>query len=176
MKERDWKTIFDQEIEETDRTDRGHGAVRFSTPQQLNMGTLMKSLIGWFRRFYALCLDQFCSLIGFHELLPELLFMAESGGRFLVTCETCPATCANNALWHQKGTRLHFFVVSTAAEEYQWWVINDSNKYVHCHSTPKPVLSGLLEMNLITITAHYIFVGRGYLQHEGGAWSGTPSL
>lgn len=61
-KERDWNTIFNNEIEEMDNADRERGAFRYSTTQRCTMVTLFTSCMGRFPCFYDLYLGQLCPL------------------------------------------------------------------------------------------------------------------
>lgn len=95
------------------------------------------------------------------------------GGCFLFTGKNCPSQCVHNDFSHEKGTGLCFFVIATGADEAGFWLADGSGKYVHYDTTSKRVLADLLEMSLIYIPVHSVFVGNGYLQHAGAVWSGT---
>lgn len=172
----DWKTILNYAVVEQDEADRAKGIAGFSTTYKFNVTTLMKTLMGRYMYFYDIYLGQLCSLVGLHSLLQQRLFISKSGGRFLVTGENCLAQCGHNDFDHRQPTGPGFFTIATGSGPCTLWVAGGSHLYVDYDDEAKRIMADVLEMGLIKIPAHSVFIGHGYLQHAGTAWSGSPCI
>lgn len=151
------------------------GILRKSNINQLTMETFMNSCLCRFKFFFYLYIEQLCSVIG-QQITTELLDFPISGGRFLVTGQDCSAQCGHNNFDHNKGTGPGFFIIATGSEASHLAVGGRSHKNVHLAADSKGMMARFIEMQLITIYVHSVFICHCHLQHASAAWPGTESI
>lgn len=108
--------------------------------------------------------------------MPYLLSFPKSGGLFLITGWEFPAQCGQNDFDHDEGKKPEVFIIGTGASSSQLWLADRFHKNFYMPLEVKRVIDHIIEMKLITILAHYIFVGDGYLQHGAASCPGAAFI
>lgn len=123
--------------------------------------------------FLDLYMGQLCSLICFNQLTKDRLIFSKSSGCSLFTWWGCSEQCGHNHFDHNDRAGPKLIMIDIGAESSQLWVANGSHKNVHMPVHTKQLMTHFMEMQIIIIPAHSIFVGNSYLQHSDASWCGT---
>ena len=172
--------IFNYADDTLDDADRERGVARFSSTWYYTMEYMFNDKNNpWMARFRAFLdtyLGQLCCLVKLQDLNDVQLKFPNSGGRFLLTGEGCPAQVGHNDFDHRLGKGAGFFVMVTGAHPTGLWVCDGSHKNVNQSTRRKLQLADVMRMSLIQIPPNSVFIGHGFLQHAGAAWAGNHCL
>lgn len=117
---------------------------------------------------------QFCSLIGFHQPTTERLNFLIYGRRLSVKRQDLPRKFGHNGFNHNKGTVLGFFLIRTGARTPCF--DNGSHRHVRLAADQKAMMVRAMEMQLIIIFLHSVFILNVYKHRVGRAWSIPNSI
>lgn len=90
--------------------------------------------------------------------------MRKSGARFLLTGDGFPPKCGHNDFDNNQGTCLGFFINAKGPEASHLWVADGSYKYIHYDGETKRLLYDIIQIAVINIPTHSVFIEHGYLQ------------
>ena len=172
--------IFNYADDNLDDADRERGVARFSSTWYYTMEYMVNDKnnpwMARFRSFLDTYLGQLCCLVKLQDLNDVPLKFPNSGRRFLLTGEGCPAQVGHNDFDHRLGKGAGFFVMVTGAHPTGLWVCDGSHKNVNQSTRRKLQLADVMRMSLIQIPPNSVFIGHGFLQHAGAAWAGNHCL
>lgn len=85
------------------------------------------------------------------------------------TAKYWPAQWGHNDFDYAKDTAPGFFSIVTGAKSSDLYIADVSHNNVDMPMEKKQMIANLIELNVITISAHFLSFGHGYLQHADRA-------